>query len=78
MPTMAIPPRTPSLNPADPGHAHVPPGDGKPWWTPLREWPPGMRFEDVAPACLRTVDRLRQARPATGSGRMLRVLDANG
>jgi len=34
----------------------------RPWWYPLRPWPPGMRFEDVSPAELR-LERLLEEAP---------------
>jgi hypothetical protein len=68
---MAIPPRTTSLHPADPGHAYIPPGAGKPWWTSLRPWPPGMRFEDVDDIALafeRLTDTVRLGPPPAPLG----------
>jgi hypothetical protein len=48
--TLAIPPRPSSLDRNEPGGAFLPPGEGRPWWAPLRPWPPDMRFEDVSQA----------------------------
>jgi hypothetical protein len=62
--SMPIPPRTTSL---DPDAAAWPTLDvGRPWWQPLRPWPPGMRFDDVDPALLdveRIVDSVRLGPP---------------
>ena len=43
--SMPIPPRTSSLAPDAAARPTLDPG--RPWWEPLAEWPPGMRFEDV-------------------------------
>jgi hypothetical protein len=45
-----------ALDPDDPGAAGIEPGNPAPWWAPLREWPSGMRFEDV-PIAVLTAER---------------------
>jgi hypothetical protein len=46
MAKMGAPIRHSQLDPDEVGQS----APERPWWQPRREWPPGMRFEDVSSA----------------------------
>jgi hypothetical protein len=52
-----LPPRPHHLDRTDGGHAAAGMREGRPWWRPRRDWPRGLRFENVAAAAL-TFERL--------------------
>jgi hypothetical protein len=41
-------PRQGHLDRDDAGHASAGMREGRPWWQPIRKWPSGIRFNNVA------------------------------